>query len=620
MANQNPPLKNQTYTLPFCIRKNDGTIISNPTITAARVSKDGGASLAASGTVSKFDTTYGMCSLALTAAEMNADYITVEVTASDTGACPAFVTIDTYNNTQVGLLPSGYQMFVTGTVANVTTVATTTNLTNNQAKYMNGAVWVNTVSGAVGTVSYTNGIISNPSNSLPNAKTIADNLFLKKFWIQAGSSIALVGDMPNYMLDGGGWTLSSAVARDLSGATIRGCENLTGLYTALLQECYVYDSQIGASTWGEADFHTCHIVGTMTLNANAPFLFDRCIGVPITNPTINFNAVADSRSAIISNFGGSLTITNMRAGNTLHMDGNADLTLDATCTAGTVYISGGIRLTNNSTATVIDTSRWGEDQNIYSVTVPVAIASNQQVFVTGTVSATVTSPVSLLPNQDVIVVSGTVTNVTNDVGITQSSADKTWLSGTRTLTSFGTLVADVWNNVVRTLTSGGGGGGATASEVWSYFPRTLTQTAPQVIQNLTDNSQINVYKNTTFSFVLNNLPDFTGWQKMWFTVKEYNNLEVADSESIIQIQTSLVSGSGDGLLFINKQVGSPADGYIQVLSTTSVQVQVKATVTDGIPAKKMFYGLKYINALGDTIAVADGGEFVVHHSTSKKVA
>ena len=49
-------------------------------------------------------------------------------------------------------------------------------------------------------------------------------------------------------------------------------------------------------------------------------------------------------------------------------------------------------------------------------------------------------------------------------------ATAVWASGTRTLTSFGTLVADIWSYVTRTLTSGG----ATAADVWSYVTRTLT--------------------------------------------------------------------------------------------------------------------------------------------------
>lgn len=256
-----------------------------------------------------------------------------------------------------------------------TTVGSVTNITNNHAKYMNGVVWINTVTGATGTVNYTNGIMTNPSNSLPNGKTIADSLNLKKFWIQAGSSIALSADMVGYVLEGASWTLSSASARNISGTTIRGCEALTGLYTAPTQECYVYDCQVSTSTWGEVDFHGCHIVGTITLNAAVPFLFDRCMGIPANSPTIDFGSTADARSAVIKDYGNSLTVTNMRAGNILNIDGDCELIIAASCTGGTVYINGNISLTNNGTGlTIYDTSRYGEDQAVASVTAGVTVS------------------------------------------------------------------------------------------------------------------------------------------------------------------------------------------------------------------------------------------------------
>jgi len=45
----------------------------------------------------------------------------------------------------------------------------------------------------------------------------------------------------------------------------------------------------------------------------------------------------------------------------------------------------------------------------------------------------------------------TVKAVTDDVGITQAGADKSWSTTNRSLTTFGTLIADIWANVSRTL-------------------------------------------------------------------------------------------------------------------------------------------------------------------------
>jgi len=71
--------------------------------------------------------------------------------------------------------------------------------------------------------------------------------------------------------------------------------------------------------------------------------------------------------------------------------------------------------------------------------------------------------VRTLPAADYVVTTDTIAgvttvgSVTSDVGITQAGADKVWGSSARSLTTFGTLVADiasaVWGAVTRTLTA-----------------------------------------------------------------------------------------------------------------------------------------------------------------------
>src|SRR5690348_16306341 len=70
-----------------------------------------------------------------------------------------------------------------------------------------------------------------------------------------------------------------------------------------------------------------------------------------------------------------------------------------------------------------------------------------------------TSTRSIYAGGAVASVTGSVGSVTADVGITQAAADKVWGSAARTLTSFGTLVADVaaavWGAASRTLSAFG---------------------------------------------------------------------------------------------------------------------------------------------------------------------
>ncbi len=157
MASQWPPKKNTAFTLYFTLYKNDGTVVANPGTYTLKVSKDGGAVATATNTVTEVDTTYGECSLVLTATEMNADAIWVYITDNTTGTVPFTCTLYTAANlmddiktdtaaikTKTDYLPSATAgasggVFIAGsnaaTTVNITgnitgTLSTVTNLTN----------------------------------------------------------------------------------------------------------------------------------------------------------------------------------------------------------------------------------------------------------------------------------------------------------------------------------------------------------------------------------------------------------------------------------------------------------------------------------------------------------
>jgi hypothetical protein len=249
------------------------------------------------------------------------------------------------------------------TIGVVTTTTTATNLTNEVGKYQHGAVWIDTVNGAAGTTSYTNGIATNPSSSIASAKTIADNLKLKRFWIQSGSSVTLAAAYVGYVFTGAGYILALG-GQDISKSIIENVETLSGTGICTTGEAIIRNCHLGptAITIGEVDFHDCHLMGTVTMSqATVPYLFNKCTGV--SAPKITFAAA--NQTAVISKWSGPLTIAGMVSTNTLYLDGDGDVTFDNTNNTGVVYISGAIRLTNSGvTMNITDTSRWGEDQTI----------------------------------------------------------------------------------------------------------------------------------------------------------------------------------------------------------------------------------------------------------------
>jgi len=249
---------------------------------------------------------------------------------------------------------------ITGNITG--TVATVTDLSNNQAKYMHGAVWIGSVANT-NTTPYVDGIMTNPVSTIAAAKSIADNLGLKRFWVQSGVTVTLGAAYVGYYWTGAGWTMALG-GQDVSKAIIEGAEVLSGTGICTTGEVVIRDCQVGptATVIGEADFHDCHIMGTITMSqATVPYLFDVCVGVSAAKITF----AAANQSAVISKWSGPLTIAGMVSTNTLYIDGDGDVTFDNTNNTGTVNMSGNIRLTNSGTSMAItDTSRWGEDQTI----------------------------------------------------------------------------------------------------------------------------------------------------------------------------------------------------------------------------------------------------------------
>ena len=91
MASQVPAVRAAAYTLFFTLFRNDGTVIANPGTYTKKVSKDGGAIADIAASVTEVDTTYGLCSVVLSIAEMTADAVWVYI-KDDTAGCVPFVT------------------------------------------------------------------------------------------------------------------------------------------------------------------------------------------------------------------------------------------------------------------------------------------------------------------------------------------------------------------------------------------------------------------------------------------------------------------------------------------------------------------------------------------------
>ena len=212
-----------------------------------------------------------------------------------------------------------------------------------------GHIHVDTVSGVAGTIDGYSGLPYRPVTTFADAKTLSTDTGIKSLWVKPGSDLELTSSAASMSFNGFGYKLQLG-GQDMSYATINGCEFITGTATSPTWEMFIRECQLDTCTLGEVDIHDSHITDVLTLGAVTSYLIEGCTGVPIGTPGIDFDSKASI--AVVGRMSGQMTIWNMKAGSTLILDGNCDLTIDASCTAGDIYLSGAIALTNNGTSTM----------------------------------------------------------------------------------------------------------------------------------------------------------------------------------------------------------------------------------------------------------------------------
>ena len=193
--------------------------------------------------------------------------------------------------------------------------------TNQSRGYSGGAVWIDTLSGVAGTVSYVNGVSDNPVNNLADATTIANNLNLRIFHILPGSSITLATTYTgcefigiDYSLAFGGQAAPSCF---FMGASISGV--LTGA-GVIIQECIIDTAttlppcvQRGCF-WGET---------TITFGSAGAYYFNNCRSrvAGTGTVTIDWGAGVGVSSLNMRDYRGGVTMNNLESGDVASLDG-----------------------------------------------------------------------------------------------------------------------------------------------------------------------------------------------------------------------------------------------------------------------------------------------------------
>jgi len=200
----------------------------------------------------------------------------------------------------------------------------------SQVGYANGAIWIDTVNGTPGTVTYVNGTADNPVDSYADAETLESALGLVRFQIVGGSSLTIDGntyDIDSHSFFGENWTLVGQNNLSMSDAYIQGAAisgTFSGSTVANLDVC-----QIGAATLPPFTAKNCGFgvsSGTLTAASDGEYIFDNCYSqVPGSGtPALVFTSLGASTG--INNRGWL---------------GGANYTLDSNCTVSHEVLAGG---------------------------------------------------------------------------------------------------------------------------------------------------------------------------------------------------------------------------------------------------------------------------------------
>ena len=244
---------------------------------------------------------------------------------------------------------------------------------------------------------------------------------------------------------------------------------------------YVYvawDTAGNTRRTGDAANHTVYISkdgGNYVQASNAPSE----ILLPNNNPTGTYRVTLtasemDANTVVVYVVSSTSGVT-IPVGEILTERGRVDTTVSSRATAGDVWSHSSRTLTGNVT---VGSSASGQNPADYVLATPankLATDSSGRVTVGSNADK---SGYSLSTGEHSNIASavwsaGTRT-LTSFGTLVNDTATAVWSYTTRTLTSFGTLVADIWSHSTRTLTSLGTLANDTANAVWGYSTRTLT--------------------------------------------------------------------------------------------------------------------------------------------------
>lgn len=234
------------------------------------------------------------------------------------------------------------------TTATIALVTTTTNLTNAPTAGDLTAAMKASVTAAVPTA----GAIATGvwQDTTAGDFTVANSIGKALFFtgVAGGATVTLVAGTTFQKFRGDGWLLALG-GQNIEGSSFYGAESVTGTSTGnvfppIFDRCVIGDATLPPCVIGFS-----LLAGTLSVLAGTYMIEDCNSHTPTIGAlvTLDMGAAVGVTKVNIRKYSGAITIKNCQAGDLVTFEGVGAVTIDATCTGGSIVIRGVVSLTDN---------------------------------------------------------------------------------------------------------------------------------------------------------------------------------------------------------------------------------------------------------------------------------
>jgi hypothetical protein len=228
--------------------------------------------------------------------------------------------------------------------------------------YENGAVWVDTLNGTSGAVSYENGTVENPVDNFTDAMTILGNLNLTRMELAPGSTITLDQAYSGLVMRGTNWTLALG-NQDCGGSTFIGAD-VSGTCTGT-DLVHFIGCAMGTCTLPECHLHACGLGVSITASEAGTYIFDQCYSevAGLGTPIFDFGTAVGNTNLNMRHYSGGIQVESMGDTGTdlMSLEGKGQF-VEGTCTSGSPVIRGNFTRSGITNLTPSDDARIDKGQ------------------------------------------------------------------------------------------------------------------------------------------------------------------------------------------------------------------------------------------------------------------